>query len=453
MAKIKTAFLCQHCGMQSPKWVGRCPACGEWNTYVEERVTARAATVGARPVKAARAVALPEILPQAEERIRFADDELNRVLGGGLVKGSLVLLGGEPGIGKSTLLLQAALDNPAGRTLYVTGEESDQQVRMRADRLKGSGEGCFVLAETAVGAVIDQAARLKPGLVIVDSVQTLHADTVESPAGSVSQIRESAGELLRYAKESGVPVMLIGHITKDGLLAGPKVLEHMVDTVLQFEGDRHHLFRILRCLKNRFGPTSEMGIYTMQQDGMQPVENPSALLITPGDRPYSGVAISATLDGMRPILIEVQALVSSAVYGVPQRSTTGFDLRRLNMLLAVLEKRCGFRLGAKDVFLNIAGGIRVEDPAIDLAVLSAIMSSDHDIALPPGTCFAGEAGLSGEIRPVNRIQQRIDEADRLGFKKLYLSSFNMPSAGKAGSQRLALSDVGHIEELFSELFG
>ncbi len=449
MAKVKTAFLCQHCGMQSPKWIGKCPSCGEWNTFIEERIEKKTTVPGQRIPEP---VSLGQVESRDEDRLVFGDEELNRVLGGGMVKGSLVLLGGEPGIGKSTLMLQAAMQNPSGRTLYVTGEESERQVKMRADRLTSDTHDCHVLAETSVGRLLEQLRKFRPSLVIVDSVQTLHADTIESPTGSVSQIRESAGELMRYAKESGVPVVLIGHITKEGVIAGPKILEHMVDTVLQFEGDRHHLFRILRCLKNRFGSASELGIYTMQQDGMHPVHNPSEMLVSNYDDPQSGVAIAATLDGLRPIMIEVQALVSSAVYGVPQRSTTGFDLRRLNMLLAVLEKRCGFRLGSKDVFLNIAGGIRVEDPAIDLAVLSAVMSSEHDVPMQPGTCFAGEAGLSGEIRPVNRIQQRIAEAERLGFKRIFVSKFNEASLQESSPSDISVVKVSHIDELFTRLF-
>lgn len=427
MTKPKTAFFCQNCGASSPKWLGRCNACGEWNTMVEEVVEreAKGLTGGARrDTHASFPQAIGEVDLERESRIDTGDGELNRVLGGGLVQGSLVLIGGEPGIGKSTLMLQVALHCTGKKVLYITGEESRQQIRMRAGRLGMGNEACYILAETNMQRILDHAETLKPDFIIADSVQTLQTDRIESSAGSVSQIRECAAELQRYAKTSHTPVFLIGHITKDGSIAGPKVLEHMVDTVLQFEGDRNYGYRILRSLKNRFGSTSELGIYEMNDSGLREVSNPSEILLSQRDEPVSGIAVAATLEGQRPMLVEVQALVSSAVYGTPQRSATGFDARRLNMLLAVLEKRSGFRLGHKDVFLNMAGGIRVEDPAIDLGVVAAVLSSNQDVPVDSKTCFAAEVGLSGEIRPVSRADQRISEAARLGFERIYISRYN-----------------------------
>lgn len=455
MSKTKSVFFCQNCGAQSPKWVGKCSSCGQWNTYLEELVQKENKKESWQPPgfsRVSKPLLINDISLQGEQRILLPDHELNRVLGGGLVPGSLVLLGGEPGIGKSTLLLQLALSLNKEKVLYVSGEESEQQIRMRAERIGFIRATCYVLTETTTQIIFKQIDQLKPDVLVVDSIQTLYSGNIESAAGSVSQIRECAGELLRFAKESGIPVFLIGHITKDGMIAGPKVLEHMVDTVLQFEGDRHHVYRLLRASKNRFGSTAELGIYEMQGSGLREVANPSEILISHRDELLSGVAIACTMDGMRPMLIEAQALVSSAVYGTPQRSSTGFDLRRLSMLLAVLEKRCGFKLGAKDVFLNIAGGIKVEDPAIDLSVICAVLSSNEDIAIHPKTCFTGEVGLSGEIRPVNRIEQRIMEAEKLGFEKIYFSKYNMPSLNKSKNQSIELIPVSKVEEVFTSLF-
>ena len=428
MAKIKTAFFCQNCGHQTPKWLGKCPSCSEWNTFVEEIVGNNDSNVVAFSTsngKTAKPQAVQDIEHRAESRIILHDKELNRVLGEGLVPGSLILFGGEPGIGKSTLMLQLAVTEKNLRILYVSGEESEQQIKMRAERIGVTTDNCFILQETNTQNIFQQIVEIEPQLVILDSIQTLHSSYIESSPGSVSQVRECAAEFLRFAKETNTPVFMIGHITKEGSLAGPKVLEHMVDTVLQFEGDRNHIYRLLRATKNRFGSTNEMGIYEMNGDGLREVLNPSEILITNRETPTSGVAISATMEGNRPMLIETQALVSSAAYGTPQRSSTGFDLRRLSMLLAVLEKRCGFRLGVKDVFINIAGGIRVEDPGIDLALVCAILSSNEDMPIPQDICFAGEVGLTGEIRPVNRIEQRISEAEKLGFKKIIVSSYNL----------------------------
>ena len=430
MAKVKTSFFCQNCGAQTPKWVGKCPSCSEWNTFVEEVIqkTDDAPTWkkndGNKKV-VAQAHRLSDVEIKSEHRITLPDQELDRVLGGGMVPGSLILMGGEPGIGKSTLLLQVALSLKKQSVLYVSGEESEQQIKMRADRLKMSNDSFFILTETSLDNIFRQVSNMQPQLIIVDSIQTMFSSKIESSPGSVSQIRECAGEFLRYAKESSVPVILIGHITKDGTIAGPKILEHMVDTVLQFEGDRQHVYRILRANKNRFGSTAEIGIYEMQGSGLREVTNPSEVLIAQREESLSGVAIAATMEGIRPLLIETQALVSSAVYGTPQRSSTGFDLRRLSMLLAVLEKRCGFKLGAKDVFLNIAGGIKVEDPAIDLAVICSILSSSEDIAISPRITFSAEVGLSGEIRPVTRIEQRISEAEKMGFEEILISKYNL----------------------------
>lgn len=456
MAKTKTSFFCQNCGTQSSKWIGKCPSCNEWNTYVEEVVSkGEDATPGIASTskqRASKPQLVTEINLEQHHRIELYDKELSRVLGGGLVPGSLTLFGGEPGIGKSTLMLQVAINMKNLKVLYVSGEESEQQIRMRAERIGMANPNCYILTETSTQNIFKQIEQLEPNFVIIDSIQTLHSAHIESSPGSVSQIRECTAELLRYAKESGTPVFLIGHITKDGSLAGPKVLEHMVDTVLQFEGDRNHVYRLLRTAKNRFGSTNELGIYEMQGSGLREVSNPSEILITAREELVSGVAIAATMEGMRPMLIETQALVSSAAYGTPQRSSTGFDLRRLSMLLAVLEKRCGFRLGVKDVFLNIAGGIKVEDPGIDLALVCAVLSSNEDMPISPKVCFAGEVGLSGEIRPVNRIDQRISEAEKLGFEHIFISKYNKKGLDLK-SFHIKITMVGKIEEVFSLLFG
>jgi DNA repair protein RadA/Sms len=453
MSKVRTAFFCQHCGVQSAKWVGKCPSCGEWNSFVEEII--QKTESGGLAIKSSQKMSKPQPISdlQAQQlpRIPLLDNELNRVLGGGLVPGSLILFGGEPGIGKSTLMLQMALRQLNISVLYISGEESEEQIRMRAERLGMDNPRCMVLMETSLENILLHAQEMKPDVMIVDSIQTLSTQTIESSPGSISQVRESASRLLKFAKESHTVVFLIGHITKEGTLAGPKVLEHMVDTVLQFEGDRHHIYRLMRSTKNRFGSTNELGIYEMQGAGLREVANPSEILIQSQTEELSGSAIAATMEGIRPLLVEIQALVSSAVYGTPQRSTTGFDARRLNMLLAVLEKRCGFRLAMKDVFLNIAGGIRLEDPAMDLAVISAILSSNSEIAIPKLTCFAGEVGLSGEIRPVSRIDQRIQEATKLGFEEIYVSKFN--KGLQELSKNIRVTQVGKVEELFSKVFG
>ncbi|MBC7865500.1 MAG: DNA repair protein RadA [Bacteroidia bacterium] len=456
MAKTKTSFFCQTCGAQSHKWQGKCPSCGEWNTLVEEIVQKDTKDLTPGISKASQRINKPKALADIgmleQIRIPTTDTELNRVLGGGIVPGSLVLFGGEPGIGKSTLMLQLALILKGVKVLYVSGEESEQQIRMRADRIGIVNETCFILAETNTQNIFKQVEVLEPGLLIIDSIQTLHTSHIESSPGSVSQVRECAAELMRFAKESGTPVFIIGHITKEGSLAGPKVLEHMVDTVLQFEGDRNHVYRLLRTTKNRFGSTNELGIYEMQGSGLREVSNPSEILITTREIATSGVAIAASLEGNRPLLIETQALVSSAAYGTPQRSSTGYDLRRLNMLLAVLEKRCGFRLGVKDVFLNIAGGIKVEDPAIDLALVCGILSSNEDMPIKQNICFAGEVGLTGEIRPVNRIDQRISEAEKLGFDQIFISSFNKKGI-EVKDFKIEIVTVAKMEEVFEKLFG
>lgn len=453
MAKTKTTFFCQNCGTEYPKWMGQCKACGEWNTIVEELVKKGKGKAGWRTSATATATAKPKPIKEvdlgAEQRINTAGIELNRVLGGGLVPGSVILLGGEPGIGKSTLMLQIALRMKKTRILYVSGEESEKQIRMRAERIGITNEECYLLPETSAQNIFEQAELLAPQLLVIDSIQTLYSDVVESTPGSVSQIRQCTAELIRYAKDTGVPVFVIGHITKEGNLAGPKVLEHMVDVVLQFEGDRNYNYRLLRAHKNRFGSTQELGIYEMHGAGLREVANPSELLVSEKDGPTSGTAIAATLEGMRPMMIEIQALVSSAVYGNPQRSATGYDLRRLNMLLAVLEKRCGFKLGQKDVFLNITGGIKVVDPAIDLAVMVAVLSSNVDIALDEKVCFAAEVGLTGEIRPVQRIEQRIKEAEKLGFKKIYISKFNKVKSSDFG---IEVVQESKIERIFQHLF-
>jgi DNA repair protein RadA/Sms len=450
MAKVKTAFFCRNCGAQSPKWTGKCTSCGEWNTLVEE-VIQRDEKKGYRMPDAGRRapVRLSEVTFEHERRVNTHDHELNRVLGGGLVSGSVVLIGGEPGIGKSTLMLQVALKCKDQEVLYISGEESDQQIRMRAERLKSQGEQCFILTETNTQSIFTHLENMKPGMIIVDSIQTLQTDQIESSAGSISQIRECAGEFQKYSKITGIPVFLIGHITKDGTLAGPKVLEHMVDTVLQFEGDRNYGYRILRSLKNRFGSTSELGIYEMNDTGLREVSNPSEILLSHRDEAVSGIAIAAMVEGLRPMLIETQALVSSAVYGTPQRSSTGFDVRRLNMLLAVLEKRSGFRLASKDVFLNIAGGIRVEDPSIDLAVVAAVLSSNADIPIDGKSCFAAEVGLSGEIRPVTRIEQRISEAEKLGFERIFISKYNQKGIDRKKIS-IEVIPAGKLEEVYKQ---
>lgn len=458
MAKIKTSFFCQNCGAQSAKWIGRCPACGEWNTYVEEVLQRdEVSTPGNWKASTSMQVAakprpIAEIRYQEESRVVTADQELNRVLGGGIVPGSMVLIGGEPGIGKSTLMLQIALSLKNQRVLYISGEESEQQIKMRAERLGVSHPNCFILTETGTQNIFKQIEQLQPDLLIIDSIQTLHSAFIESGAGSISQVRECTAELLKFAKESGTPVFLIGHITKEGNLAGPKILEHMVDTVLQFEGDRHMTYRIMRTTKNRFGSTSELGIYEMHGTGLRQVNNPSEILLSQREENFSGITIGATLEGNRPLLIEVQSLVSPATYGTPQRSSTGFDAKRLNMLLAVLEKRSGFKLGTQDVFLNIAGGLRIEDPAIDLAVCASILSSFEDIAIPGTTCFAAEVGLSGEIRAVNRIDQRISEAEKLGFKEIYISRFNMKGTD-VKRYGIKIYAVSKLEEVLNGLFG
>lgn len=454
MAKTKTTYFCQNCGYQSSKWLGKCPECGEWDTFVEEIVSkADDKKHGVKKgERKAVPVAIGEISVQKEERIDSRSGELNRVLGGGLVPGSVVLIGGEPGIGKSTLLLQAALGMTGKRLLYVSGEESRQQIKMRADRIGGKNEQCYILNETFTTDIFKQIEALQPEVLIVDSIQTLYTDTLDSSPGSISQIRETAAELMRFAKSTQVPVFLIGHITKEGSLAGPKVLEHMVDTVLHFEGDQHYGFRILRSVKNRFGSTSELGIFEMQSGGLREVSNPSEILLSQREESASGVSIAAMIEGQRAMLIETQALVTPAAYGNPQRSATGFDLRRMNMLLAILEKRSGFKLGNKDVFLNIAGGIRVDDPAIDLAVLAAILSSLEDIALSLRVCFSAEVGLSGEIRAVGHIESRILEAEKLGFEQIIISKFSMKGLDP-GRYKIKITAVSKIEEMITELFG
>jgi DNA repair protein RadA/Sms len=447
MAKLKTTFFCQNCGSQYSKWQGQCTACKEWNTIVEEVIqTAEKSdwkTETSTVKKTSKPLKINEIDVSEESRLNTLDEEFNRVLGGGLVPGSLTLLGGEPGIGKSTLLLQIALKLPY-KTLYVSGEESQKQIKMRAERIYPKSENCYILTETKTQNIFKQIEALEPDIVVVDSIQTLHSDYIESSSGSISQIKECATELIKFAKETATPVVLIGHITKDGSIAGPKILEHMVDTVLQFEGDRNHVFRILRAHKNRFGSTNELGIYEMQGSGLREVSNPSEILISKKDEELSGNAVAVTMEGMRPLLIEIQALVSTAVYGTPQRSATGFNAKRLNMLLAVLEKRAGFRLGAKDVFLNITGGITVDDPAIDLAVVAAILSSNEDMALQKDFCFAAEVGLSGEIRPVQRVEQRILEAEKLGYSTIFMSKYNKISLKKTV---IKIQLISKIEDL------
>ena len=453
MSKVKSAFFCQNCGYQTPKWLGKCPSCAEWNTFVEEIVEKNLSQVVAFSTntgRTAKSQTLQDIEQSEQRRIPLQDQELNRVLGDGLVPGSLILFGGEPGIGKSTLLLQLAILEKDLRVLYVSGEESDQQIKMRAERIGHQNENCFVLTETNLQNIFLQAEEVQPNLLVIDSIQTLYSNQIESSSGSISQVRECTAQLLRYAKLSDVPVFLIGHITKEGALAGPKVLEHMVDVVLQFEGDRNHVYRLLRTIKNRFGSTNELGIYEMEGSGLRQVKNPSEILITNTDSSLSGISIASTLEGARPLLIEVQALVSSAAYGTPQRSSTGFDAKRLNMLLAVLEKRCGFKLGAKDVFLNIAGGIKVDDPAIDLAVVAAIMSSNADLPIQSKIAFSAEVGLSGEIRPVNRIELRISEAEKLGFESIVISKYNKGIS--QNNHQIKIVPCGTIMEVIKYLF-
>lgn len=457
MSKTKTAFFCQNCGYESVKWVGQCPSCGQWNTFVEELVQKETGKKADdwkeynEEKRNSKTISLNQVKSSEEKRLPTADTELNRVLGGGIVPGSLVLVAGEPGIGKSTLFLQNGLWLKDVTVLYISGEESEQQIKMRADRIGLKNENFYLLTETSTQTIFQEIKKLKPQLVIVDSIQTLQTSFIDSSPGSVSQIRECAAEFQRFAKETNTPVFLIGHITKDGSIAGPKILEHMVDTVLQFEGDRHYAYRILRTLKNRFGSTAELGIYEMTDVGMRGVLNPSEILITQKEDQLSGIAIAATIEGMRPLLIEVQALVTQSVYGTPQRTVSGFDLRRLQLLLAVLEKRGGFHFGMKDVFLNIAGGIKVEDPSIDLAVLCALLSSYEDVPLPNNICFAGEVGLSGEIRAVNRIEQRIAEAEKLGFEKIIVSKYNQKGLSK---QKFGIEVVmmGRVEEVYRYLF-
>ncbi len=457
MAKSKTIFFCSTCGASSPKWMGKCSQCGEWNTFQEEVIQKETASeekrrswAGAGKGESPKAMHLSTIQTGATSRMATPDGELNRVLGGGIVPGSLVLIGGQPGIGKSTLMLQIAVQLPA-KVLYVSGEESEEQIKMRADRLPEGRADCYILTETNTTKILQQAQELQPQLLVVDSIQTMSSPHLDSAPGGVSQVRECAAELLRFAKETNIPVFLIGHINKEGDIAGPKLLEHIVDCVLQFEGDRHNTYRILRTLKNRFGSTDEMGIYEMRSEGLREVSNPSELLLSQKDDDLSGCAVAATMEGMRPMLIETQALVSKSVYGTPQRSATGFDMRRLQMLLAVLEKRCGYYFSMNDVFLNLAGGIRVEDPAIDLAIVSALISSLLDVSIPSNICFAGEVGLSGEIRAVSRIEQRIAEADRLGFKEIYISKYNAKGLDfKKYSIRVLT--LGKVEELKGALF-
>lgn len=462
MAKDKTAYVCSNCGQDSPKWIGKCPNCGQWNTFKEIRISndtgTNAARIAAHSLRTSddkqnnRPLLLNEISSKDDPRIDMHDEELNRVLGGGLVPGSIVLLGGEPGIGKSTLTLQTTLRITDRRVLYISGEESAHQLKMRAERISANNSNIMILCETSLEKIFKHISEVSPEIIIVDSIQTIATEEAESSPGSISQVRECASALLRFAKSSGVPVILIGHINKEGTLAGPKILEHIVDTVIQFEGDQHHVYRILRSIKNRFGSTSELGIYEMRQDGLRQVNNPSELLITQDHEGLSGIAISSAIEGVRPFLVETQALVSSAAYGTPQRSATGFEQRRLNMLLAVLEKRVGFKLMQKDVFLNIAGGLRVTDLAMDLSVIAAVLSSNVDTAIETGWCMAGEVGLSGEVRPVNRVEQRIAEAEKLGFSHIIIPKYNMSSINKR-NLNIELHPVRKVEEALRALFG
>ena len=455
MAKDKTVFLCNDCGYESPKWAGKCPACGAWNSFVEKVVRAGAQQRVAVPAMErvqAQPVLIDDVVTDALPRMDMGDAELNRVLGGGLVPGSLVLLGGEPGIGKSTLVLQTILGLPSRRVLYVSGEESVQQIKLRADRIAHTRGNCHIVCETVLETVFTHIMNVNPELLVIDSIQTMCTEAVDSSPGSMAQVRECTAMLLKFAKENNVPVILIGHITKDGAIAGPKILEHIVDVVIQFEGDQHHLYRVLRSIKNRFGSTAELGIYEMRREGLRQVSNPSELLLSERHAGMSGVAIASAIEGVSPFLIEVQALVSSAVYGTPQRSATGFDTRRMNMLLAVLEKRVGFKLAQKDVYLNIAGGLRVNDPAIDLSVISAILSSNMDVEIEPTVWMSGEVGLSGEIRPVNRIEQRIAEAAKLGFKQIIIPKSNMKGLDVSRFS-IEILPVSKVEQAFHHIFG
>lgn len=467
MAKDKIAYVCSNCGQESPKWIGKCPACGQWNTFKEIRIAPSSplkggvsagrgnlntGTISEMAASAGKVLRLRDISNHDDPRIDMHDEELNRVLGGGLVPGSIVLLGGEPGIGKSTLSLQTMLHMPEKKILYVSGEESAHQLKMRANRLGGDNDNFLILCENSLEHIFDHIKEEQPELVIIDSVQTIMTEDVESSAGSIAQVRECAAALLRFAKSSGVPVILIGHITKEGSLAGPKILEHIVDAVIQFEGDQHYMYRILRSMKNRFGSTAELGIYEMQQNGLRQVSNPSELLLTQDHEGLSGIAISSAIEGVRPFLVETQALVSTAAYGTPQRSATGFDQRRLNMLLAVLEKRVGFKLMQKDVFINIAGGLRVTDLAMDLSIIAAVLSSNVDTPVEPGWCMCGEVGLSGEVRPVNRIEQRIAEAEKLGFSDIIIPKYNLQGFDRK-KFHINLHPVRKVEEALRELFG
>lgn len=449
----KVAFFCTSCGYESPKWVGKCPSCSEWNTLVEELV--KKGNSAPAKLSTAKEKSKPKPITQVisgiTQRIDMGDGELNRVLGGGLVFGSIVLVGGQPGIGKSTLMLQLALKAP-GTVLYVSGEESEEQIKMRADRLGTSTDRCYLYTETAVATIIEEARKLQPSLIIVDSIQTIYSPFIDSAPGSISQVRECTADLQRFAKESNIPIFIIGHITKEGGLAGPKILEHIVDVVLQFEGDQNYLYRILRTLKNRFGSTDELGIYAMESQGLREVSNPSELLLSQTDESLSGSVIAASMEGMRPLMIETQALVTQSVFGTPQRSATGFDMRRLSMLLAVLEKRCGLPIGHNDVFLNIAGGIKVSDPAIDLAILVALISSLNNIGIDKKICFAAEIGLTGEIRGVSRVDQRVQEANRLGFDIIYISKFNTNNI-KTKDLNIDVRTISRVEDLIYEVFG
>ena len=459
MAKDKTAYVCSNCGQESPKWVGKCPSCGQWNTFKEIKIAAdtkqkqaSAAASAGHALRNNKVLRLHEISSHDDPRIDMHDAEFNRVLGGGLVPGSIVLLGGEPGIGKSTLSLQTMLNMPEKRILYVSGEESAHQLKMRAERIGGGTENFMLLTENSLEAIFDHIKEVQPELIVIDSIQTISTEDVESSAGSIAQVRECASALLRFAKTSGVPVILIGHITKEGTLAGPKILEHIVDTVIQFEGDQHYMYRILRSIKNRFGSTAELGIYEMLQNGLRQVSNPSEILLTQDRDGLSGIAITSAIEGIRPFLVETQALVSTAAYGTPQRSATGFDQRRLNMLLAVLEKRVGFKLEQKDVFVNIAGGLRVTDLAMDLSVIAAVLSSNVDTPIEAGWCMAGEVGLSGEVRPINRIEQRIAEAEKLGFTDMIIPKYNMQGFDKK-KYKINLHPVRKVEEALRAIFG
>ena len=456
MAKEKMVYVCSHCGQDSPKWVGKCPSCGQWNTYVEQVIRkessiARHGNAILEPTKN-QPLTLSDIHGDEEPRFNMHDEELNRVLGGGLVPGSLVLLGGEPGIGKSTLILQTVLKLIDKKVLYVSGEESARQLKLRANRITKETSECLIVCETSLEQIYVHIKNTHPDLVVIDSIQTIFTENIDSSPGSLVQVRECSASILKFAKESNTPVILIGHINKEGSIAGPKVLEHIVDTVLQFEGDQHYMYRILRSIKNRFGSTAELGIYEMRQNGLRQVSNPSELLLSDEHEGMSGVAIASAIEGVRPFLIETQALVSSAVYGNPQRSATGFDLRRMNMLLAVLEKRVGFKLAQKDVYLNIAGGLKVNDPAIDLSIISAILSSNMDVAIDRDVCMTGEVGLSGEIRPVNRIEQRISEAEKLGFKRILIPKHNLQGLD-TNNMEIEIIPVRKVEEAFRALFG